>query len=155
MAQSSTNLGLVLPEITDNLDPSVFFGNFQAIDTQIGLLKKDYVLSFSYQNGWFYRTWSSGIQEAWCISNKTTVIPLLDAIQTIQFPVAFSDTSYIALATLTSGDDGNMPVGQATCTVRVSSRTTSNLTLQYYNSDGSAPAGTYRSFIYILGRKGV
>lgn len=65
MSELTANLGLIKPELSENVDPTVFNSNFETIDQEIKELKTDYVVATGNQNGWTWRRWASGLMECY------------------------------------------------------------------------------------------
>lgn len=65
MSTTTAKLGLIKPDLTDNVDPTVFNSNFETIDEKITEISVDYVVSTGVQNGWTYRRWASGLMDCY------------------------------------------------------------------------------------------
>lgn len=72
MSATTPNLGLIKPELNDNISPEPFNSNFEILDTEIGELKKDYVISQGVSGIWYYRKWANGTYECWAKTTGTT-----------------------------------------------------------------------------------
>lgn len=55
MSELTSHLGLIKPDLLENVDPNVFSSNFETIDKEVYNLKTDYVVAYGTQNGWTYR----------------------------------------------------------------------------------------------------
>ena len=65
MSSFTSNLNLIKPSGTDNINVENFNTNFDIIDNEFGILKQDYIVSQGIQNGWTFRRFASGIMECW------------------------------------------------------------------------------------------
>lgn len=65
MSELTSHLGLIKPDLLENVDPNVFSSNFETIDKEVYNLKTDYVVAYGTQNGWTYRRWKSGLMECY------------------------------------------------------------------------------------------
>lgn len=65
MSTTTSNLNLIKPELTDNVDVGVMNSNFETIDEAVSELKVDYVVATGSQNGWTYRRWASGLMDCY------------------------------------------------------------------------------------------
>ncbi len=74
MATITSNLKLTKPSGNENVSVTVLNENFDKIDSEIGSLQTDYVVSQGTQGIWTYRRWASGIAECWIEAYKPPTI---------------------------------------------------------------------------------
>ena len=65
MAELTTNLGLIKPGTTENVNVMDINANWETIDKEITDLKTDYVVAYGTEKEWTYVRWDSGRMECY------------------------------------------------------------------------------------------
>ena len=73
MASVTSNIQLVKPSPSDNVDINMLNQNFDNIDNAIGELKTDYIIAQGVKDRWTYRKYASGIMECWGNNNHNKI----------------------------------------------------------------------------------
>lgn len=145
----TNHLKLIKSDISENVSPSGFNQNFDAIDEAIFELQTDYVVAQGEQDGWIYRRWSSGIVEQWKTTGLYNVSPKTGVFTEVKLPVPMLTSDYNVQLSLTRGK--NDQVSYWTYINLLSCRQTVNsFTIHTFN-DGSYNV-TVAAHIFIVGR---